>query len=69
MKLDVIVGRDGKIVGTAQHGINDRHQAGAGGPVAGPHQTLHVVEVPAELHGLDSAEELHRRLEAHIPKR
>jgi hypothetical protein len=69
MKLDVIVDRDGKIAGTAHHGINDRPHAGQGGPVAGPHQTLHVIEVPADLQRLDSAEELHRRLAAHIPSR
>jgi hypothetical protein len=68
MKLDVIVGRDGKIIGTAHHGINDRPQAGYGGPVAGPNQTAHVIEIPAELQRLESVEELHGRLEAHIPR-
>ena len=69
MKLDVIVGRDGKIIGTAQHGIHDRPHAGYGGPVAGPNQTAHVVDIPTELEGLESTEELHRQLKGRIPSR
>ena len=69
MKLTVITGRGGKIVGTAHCSEGDP-VAGQGGPVAGPHQTAHVIDdLPRELQKLKSAEELHGALKAHLPGR
>jgi hypothetical protein len=69
MKLSVITGKDGKIIGTALHGVNSKPEAGDGGPVAGPGQTVHVVDLPSELEKVNDAEELHRKLKAHVPSR
>jgi len=68
MKLTVITGRGGKIVGTARHTEGDA-AAGRGGPVAGPQQKAHVIDLPRELQKLKSAEELHGALKAHLPGR
>jgi hypothetical protein len=69
MKLSVITGRDGKIIGTAHHGAKSKPDSGDGGPVAGPGQTVHVVDLPSELENVNDAEELHRKLKAHVPSR
>jgi hypothetical protein len=46
MKITVITDQTGKIVGTAHHGIKSSPGAGDGGPVAGPHQKVHVIDLP-----------------------
>jgi hypothetical protein len=69
MKLSVITGKGGKIIGTAHHGVKSKPEAGDGGPVAGPGQTVHVVDLPSELEKVNDAEELHRKLKAHVPSR
>jgi hypothetical protein len=69
MKLFVITGKGGKIVGTAHHGVTSNPEAGDGGPVAGPGQKVHVVDLPSELEKVNDAEGLHRRLKAHVRSR
>ena len=63
MKLTVITNRSGRIVGTARHGDGGYPVAGRGGPIAGPGQAAHVIDLPSELEALANAEELHRKLE------
>jgi len=69
MKITVITSQDGKIVGTARRGTATKPEAGDGGPVAGPGQSVHVIDLPHELEGVEDAGELHRRLKGHIPSR
>jgi hypothetical protein len=64
MKMTVITDKAGKIVGAAHHGLEGKQGAGAGGPIAGPEQTAHVIEVPAELQQVEEAGELHSRLQS-----
>jgi hypothetical protein len=68
MKMTVITDKAGKIVGTARLGVEAQPGAGAGGPVAGPEQTVRVIDVPAELESVEDAGELHRRLQALLDK-
>jgi hypothetical protein len=63
MKMTVITDKAGKIVGTARQGVAGQPGAGAGGPVAGPEQTVHVIDVPEELENVEDAAELHDRLQ------
>ena len=69
MIISVITGKDGKIIGTAHHGVKGKHEAGHGGPVAGPGQKVHVIDLPSELEKVNDVKELHRRLKAHVPSR
>jgi hypothetical protein len=69
MKITVLTDHDGKIVGTAHHGQGSKPDAGNGGPVAGPRQSAHVIDLPRELEGVEDADELHRRLRDHVPSR
>jgi hypothetical protein len=64
MKMTVLMDKAGKIVGTAYHGVEGKRGAGAGGPIAGPDQTVHVIEVPEELQQVEEAGELHSRLQS-----
>jgi hypothetical protein len=63
MKMTVITNTAGQIVGTAHHGVEGEPGAGAGGPIAGPEQTVHIIEVPEELEAVEDAGELHRKLQ------
>jgi hypothetical protein len=63
MKMTVITDKAGTIVGTARQGAEGQPGAGAGGPVAGPDQTVHVIDVPEELENVEDAGELHSRLQ------
>jgi hypothetical protein len=65
MKISVITDKNGKIIGTAHHGVKGKPEAGHGGPVAGPGQRVHVIDLPNELEKAN-AEELHRNLKAHL---
>jgi hypothetical protein len=69
MKITVVTNHDGKILGTAHHGSVSKPEAGDGGPVAGPGQSVRVIDLPRELEGVEDAGELHRRLKDHIPSR
>jgi hypothetical protein len=64
MKMIVITDKAGQIVGTAHHGVEGEPGAGVGGPIAGPEQTVHVIEVPEELEAVEDAGELHSRLQS-----
>jgi hypothetical protein len=66
MKVTVVTGSDGKIIGTARQPEQDKPDAGNGGPVAGQGQSVHVIDLPGELEGITDAEELHRRLATHV---
>ena len=69
MKLTVITGRNGKIVGTAHAEAKHDVAAGAGGPVAGSGQKLHVVDVPSDFERITEAKERHRRVKALMSKK
>jgi hypothetical protein len=62
MKMTVITDKAGKIVGTAHHGVEGKPGAGVGGPIAGPEQTVDVIEVPKELEQVEDVGELHGEL-------
>jgi hypothetical protein len=47
MKLTVITGRAGKIIGTAHADAKRVPGAGAGGPIAGSGQKLQVIDLPS----------------------
>jgi hypothetical protein len=68
MKITVIIDERGNIVGTAGEPTSDKPEAGTGGPVAGPGQSVRQVEVPIELHGVEDVAELHRKLADHLDK-
>ena len=69
MKLTVITDERGNIVGTAGQGKTSKPEAGTGGPVAGPGQSLHEVEVPNELHSVEDVAERHHKLLDHLRKK
>jgi hypothetical protein len=61
MRMSVITDQDGNVVGTA--GLSEGGSgSGKGGPVAGPGQTVHVVDAPDGLDELDDADDLHARV-------
>jgi hypothetical protein len=67
MKLTVITGRGGKIVGTA-HLDGKKHDpaSGFGGPVAGAGQKVSVVDLPTDFERIKDVKELHRRLKTFL---
>jgi hypothetical protein len=65
MKITVITGKGGKVVGTA-HLATGKAEAGSGGPVAGPGQTVKVIDLPKELENITDADDLHRKLKSHV---
>jgi hypothetical protein len=68
MKMTVITGRGGKIIGTARQTADEgRTPAGSGGPIAGPGQTIHVIELPSELDRIEDPEQLFDKLKRLIP--
>jgi hypothetical protein len=69
MQVTLVVGNDGKIVGTANHVQSSDPAMGHGGPVAGPGQSLYVIDMPNGLEKVKDAEELHRRLQPYVPAR
>ena len=62
MKITVITGKAGKIIGTFRPAESAKPEVGTGGPVAGPSQAVHVIDLPKELENVKSADELHRGL-------
>ncbi len=66
MKMTVITDERGNIVGTAGQGKKSNPEAGTGGPVAGPGQLLHEIEVPKELQDVEDVDQLHRKLLEHL---
>jgi hypothetical protein len=69
MKITVVTGKAGKILGTAHHGQAAKPEAGDGGPIAGPGQSVHVIDLPHELEKVEDAGELNRQLKGHVPRR
>ena len=69
MKITVVTGKAGKILGTAHHGQAAKPEAGDGGPIAGPGQSVHVIDLPHELEKVEDAGDLHRQLKGHVPRR
>lgn len=68
MKMTVITGRGGAIIGTARQTADEgRTPAGSGGPVAGPGQTIHVIDLPTELARIEDSEQLFDKLKRLIP--
>jgi hypothetical protein len=65
MKLTVITGKAGKIIGTYRPAIGAKPEVGSGGPLAGPSQKVHVIDLPTELENA-GADELHRGLKSHV---
>ncbi len=61
MKITVITGKAGKIIGTYRPAPSAKPEVGTGGPIAGPGQAVHVIDLPKELESA-SADELHRGL-------
>jgi hypothetical protein len=41
---------------------------GAGGPVAGPDQSVNLIELPKELESVTNVDELHRKIGIHVKK-
>ena len=66
MELTVITGQDGKVIGTAGLVRNGDPAAGSGGPIAGPGQSVRVINLPSEFESIKDPEELHRRLESFL---
>jgi hypothetical protein len=70
MRMTVITNESGQVMGTHRH---EQGEPRRGQPrfsiLAGPGQTKHEIELPAELEGIGSAEELHKRLEEYLRRR
>jgi hypothetical protein len=66
MKMTVITGKDGTIVGTAREGDANKPEAGIGGPLAGPDQSIHVIDLPKQLENVADASELHRGIKTYV---
>ena len=62
MKLTVIVGAHGQVVGTAHH-VEGEEGSGAGGPIAGPGQSVLVIDVPDDAEAAGDVDGLYRALE------
>ncbi|MGW0019554.1 hypothetical protein ACWDUD_14585 [Rhodococcus sp. NPDC003382] len=62
MKLTVIVGPDGQVIGTAHH-IDSEEGSGTGGPIAGPGQSVLLIDVPPDVENVHDVDELYRSLE------
>jgi len=66
MKITVITDDLGNIVGTAGKPSSTKPEAGTGGPVAGPGQSVREIDLPKGLAGVTDVAELHRKLAEHL---
>ena len=67
MKISVITGKDGKIIGTGGYAKGEAGgETGAGGPIAGPGETADQIELPDALGNIQAPDEFHRALEQHM---
>jgi hypothetical protein len=66
MKLTVVTGKAGKIIGTYRPAEHAKPEVGSGGPIAGPGQKLSVIDMPKELERVTDSNELHRELKKHL---
>ena len=63
MRLLVITNRQGSVIGTARvTESKDANTPSGGRPVPGDGQQVHEIALPAELHHIRSAHELHREV-------
>jgi len=62
MKITVITGKAGKIIGTFRPAESAKPEVGSGGPIAGPGQAVHVIDLPKELENVATGDDLHRGL-------
>ncbi len=69
MKLTVITGSGGKIVGTAYTDGKHNPAAGSGGPIAGTGQKLHVIDAPEDFERITETKELHQRAKPLLAKK
>lgn len=65
MKLTVITGKAGKIIGTYRPAATSKPEVGTGGPIAGPSQAVRTIDLPKELENV-GADDLHRQLKRHV---
>jgi hypothetical protein len=65
MKLTVITGKAGKIIGTYRPAAGAKPEVGNGGPIAGPSQAVRTIDLPKEMENL-GADDLHRQLKSHV---
>ncbi|HEY3995916.1 MAG TPA: hypothetical protein VGM40_08145 [Mycobacterium sp.] len=68
MKITVITDDLGNIIGTAGKPASTKPEAGTGGPIAGPGQSIREIDLPRELAGVEDVAELHQKLGAHLGK-
>jgi len=67
MKITIITDAKGDVVGTVlQPQWIEPQPFGSYRLLAGPGQTVHEVELPAHLEGVQSTEEFHRDLKTHL---
>ena len=66
MKITVITDDRGNVVGTAGTSASTKPDAGTGGPVAGPGQSIREIELPKGLAGVNDVAELHHKLAEHL---
>jgi len=64
--MTIVIGKDGKIVGTAHEVALSKVEAGYGGPIAGPGQSIRVIDLPKDFEGISDASDLHRKLKNHL---
>jgi hypothetical protein len=69
MKITVITDDRSNIVGTAGKRASTKPEAGTGGPIAGPRQSIREIELPKELAGVEDIVELYPKLQQHLKMR
>jgi hypothetical protein len=65
MKITIICGPDGKVLGTARQYAAEKGQPVAH-LIARPGQTAHEIELPSELESIEAPDALHAALERHL---
>lgn len=65
-KIHVITDEKGRILATLQGVAGSHGDLPIEKPVALPGQKVHEIELPKECEGLRDADELHKRLQAHV---
>ncbi|HEY2159327.1 MAG TPA: hypothetical protein VGH33_27115 [Isosphaeraceae bacterium] len=66
MKITVVTGPDGKVIGTMRHPSDLPKGQPRMGLIAGPGQRLHELDLPAALEKITSGDELHHALAEHL---
>jgi hypothetical protein len=67
-KITVITDDRSNIVGTAGKRASTKPEAGTGGPIAGPGQSIHEIELPKELAGVEDVVGLYAKVQEHLKK-